>query len=89
MKKLLTICLTLSLVLSARAQETGPKVLEVYYFSALAPGHLTTLGGKSVYKFENTDDVQAAIFRVLSAHHPGMCARFCLFSQPLPHQPTL
>ncbi|HXC35414.1 MAG TPA: hypothetical protein VNV43_06030 [Candidatus Acidoferrales bacterium] len=73
MKKLLTICLTLSLVLSARAQETGPKDLEVYYFSALAPEHLATLGGKSIYKFENTNDTPLRV-QLLKIVNPRLSA---------------
>jgi hypothetical protein len=59
MKKPLLICLTLSLALFAAAQEPKSKVLGIYYFDQ--KDHLVTLDGKSVYKFENTNDTQLQI----------------------------
>ena len=59
MKKPLLICLTLFMALSATAQEPKSKVLATYYPSQ--KDHLVTLDGKSVYKFENTNDTQLQI----------------------------
>lgn len=47
----------LSLALSAGAQESGPKVLGVYYFNDMvAKEHMVKLDDQSVYKFENTNN---------------------------------
>lgn len=60
--------MTLLMALSATAQEPKSRVLGIYYPNEMvAKAHLITLGGQSVYKFENTNDtpLQVQLFKIV------------------------
>lgn len=67
--KILSICLMLSLALSAGAQEPKAAVLGVYQFNE--KDHLVTLDGQSVYKFQNTNDTPLQV-KLLEIANPRL-----------------